>query len=142
MAALNTVRASQQAWLFTKAPRAFVSALELTPAAPIVVPDQTPPEVTNFTPAPGSQLARTDSIGFDVTDDSGSFIRIFVVAFFPATGDQEVIHDGLTFVGRYNGFSSRVPVANGFRYTVSRSDGWPYAPTIRVFPIDEAGNQI
>jgi len=110
-------------------------------SAPAPVGDIIPPVIGNFDPTPGSALARTDPVAFDVTDDSGSFIRIFVVAFFATIGDQEVIHDGGAFVGRYSAASSRVPITNGFRYTVTRNGGWLGPPTIRIFPIDAAGNQ-
>lgn len=112
------------------------------PPPPVPVGDVTPPVVSAFDPAPGAQIQRTAPIEFDVTDDSGSFARIFVVALFKATGAQEVVHDGDAFVGFYTATSSRVPITNGFRYTVARFGGWPAAPTIRVFPIDAAGNEL
>lgn len=111
------------------------------PPVPPPVVDTTPPVVSGFDPAPGTQITRTQAIDFDVTDDSGLFARIFVVAFFKSTGVQEVIHDGTGFVGFFTATSSRVVIANGFRYTVLRSGGWTEAPTIRVFPIDAAGNE-
>ncbi len=108
---------------------------------PPPVPDTTPPVVSGFDPAPGTQIARNQTIQFDVTDDSGAFARIFVVAFFKLTGIQEVIHDGIGFVGFYSATSTRVVITNGFRYIVLRSGGWIEAPTIRVFPIDSSGNE-
>lgn len=110
------------------------------PVAP-PTPDTEAPIISNMSPGAGSELSANDAIEFDVTDNSGAFARIFVVAYFPETGDQDVIFDGASFVGRYTGISSRVPITLGFRYTVARSGGWQYAPTIRIFPIDAAGNQ-
>lgn len=108
---------------------------------PPVTPDTTPPQVGNFDPAVGTEILSSQSISFDVTDDSGAFARIFVAALFAATGQQELIHDGDAFVGFYSPNSSRVPIANGYRYTVTRAGGWESTPTIRVFPIDSSGNE-
>lgn len=109
------------------------------PPAPVV--DTVPPEVGHFDPAPGTAIARTGSVAFDVTDDSGDFRRIFIVAYFPATGACEVVHDGDGFRGFYAARSSRTMITGGFRYTLLRSGGWPAAPTIQTFAIDRAGNE-
>lgn len=111
------------------------------PAPPPPPVDATAPAVGNFSPAPGTPIARTGPVSFDVTDDSGDFRRIFVVAFFPATGVTEVVHDGDAFRGFYAASSARTMIAAGFRYTVLRSGGWPAAPTIQTFAIDRAGNE-
>lgn len=108
---------------------------------PTVLPDSTAPVVLNYSPAPGSTISTGDSIAFDVTDNSGSFTRIMVVAWYRATGVQEVIHDGDGFTGYFNSTSSRVIISGGYRYTVARFGGWEHSPTIRVFPIDAAGNE-
>lgn len=118
-----------------------LNIIEGAPAPPAPTPDTTPPVVSGFDPAAGTQIARSQPIEFDVTDDSGAFARIFVVAWFKLTGIQEVIHDGTGFVGFYTVSSSRVVITDGFRYTVLRSGGWTEAPTIRVFPIDSSGNE-
>jgi hypothetical protein len=111
------------------------------PAPPAPPVDATAPAVGNFSPAPGTPIARTRAVSFDVTDESGDFRRIFVVAFFPATGVTEVVHDGDGFRGFYAASSSRTMIAAGFRYAVLRSGGWPAAPTIQTFAIDRAGNE-
>ena len=104
-------------------------------------PDPTPPVVSNFDPPEGTEVLATQAIQFDVTDNTGSFARILVVAWFRDTGEQELIHDGDNFVGLYSSTSSRVIITDGYRYVVARSGGWENAPTIRVFPIDAAGNE-
>lgn len=111
------------------------------PAPPAPPADTTAPTVTNFEPAPGTPIARTAAVSFDVTDESGDFRRIFIVAFFPATGIAEVVHDGDAFRGYYAANSSRTMIAAGFRYSVLRTGGWPAAPTIQTFAIDRAGNE-
>jgi hypothetical protein len=124
------------------------AARPVSPTFPLFIPppsatpiDAAPPVVGNFDPAPGTAIARTGSVTFDVTDDSGDFRRIFVVAYFPATGVAEVVHDGDGFRGFYAAKSSRTMIAGGFRYTLLRSGGWPGAPTIQTFAIDHAGNE-
>ncbi len=111
------------------------------PEPPPPAPDVTPPFVGNFDPPAGTRIAKTTPIAFDVTDESTEFGRIFVVAFFQATGISEVIHDGDGFRGLYAATSSRRAIASGFRYTVLRSHGWPSAPTIQTFAVDRAGNE-
>jgi hypothetical protein len=114
-------------------------------AGPPVPPrpsDTTPPVVGNYNPVPGTPLSKTMPVSFDVTDDSGAFRVIFVVAFFPSTGATEVIHDGDRFRGAYAATSARKTITNGFRYTVLPLNGWPAAPTIQTFAIDLAGNAI
>ncbi len=115
--------------------------LLFVPAAPPPPVDATAPAVGNFSPAPGTPIARTGPISFEVTDDSGDFRRIFIVAFFPISGATEVVHDGDSFRGVYAASSSRTMIAGGFRYSLLRSGGWPAAPTIQTFAIDRAGNE-
>jgi hypothetical protein len=104
--------------------------------------DATSPVVGGFSPAVGTPISKVTPIAFDVTDASGAFRRIFVVAFYPTTGISEVIHDGDGFRGFYSATSARQAIAGGFRYTVLRSGGWPAAPTIQTFAIDLAGNEV
>lgn len=115
--------------------------LFFVPAEPPPPSDTTAPVVGNFTPSPGTPIARTAEVSFDVTDESGDFRRIFIIAFFAATGIAEVVHDGDAFRGFYAASSSRTMIAAGFRYTVLRTGGWPAAPTIQTFAIDRAGNE-
>lgn len=111
------------------------------PPPPPPPSDTAAPLVGNFSPAVGTPISKGTSISFDVTDDSGAFRKIFVVAFFPDTGVSELIHDGDGFRGFYAATSSRRAVTRGFRYTVLRGSGWPAAPTIQTFAIDLAGNE-
>lgn len=94
------------------------------------------PVIANQLPAPGTAIARTTQVRFDVTDDSGVFRRVIVHAKFEKTGVVEVVHDGDSFVGFYAAASSRVGISLGYRYTVLRSGGWPAGPAFRVIAID------
>jgi len=111
------------------------------PEPPPPEPDLTPPFVGNFDPPAGTAILKTTPVSFDITEESGEFGRIFVVAFYAATGVSELIHDGDGFRGYYAATSSRQVIAGGFRYTVLRSRGWPSAPTIQTFAVDRAGNE-
>lgn len=111
------------------------------PSEPAYVPDEVPPVVGNFSPVPGETLQPSDTVQFDVTDNQGLLVRTIVIAWFKETGEQEVVHDGDGFVGYYSATSSRTIISGGYRYYVSRSGGWTYAPTIRVFSIDSDGNE-
>ena len=99
------------------------------------------PVVDNLSPAAGASIGQLDPITFDVTDDSGEFTRILVVAFYAQTGIEEVVHDGEIFRGLYaNTNSSRAVIANGFKYTIVRTGGlFPGNVTFRAFAIDKEG---
>lgn len=124
--------------------RPFSAGYEVLVPKPVVVEqpeDVAPPIVNNFSPAAGTALSKASPISFDVTDDSGQFRRIIVVASFSATGVCEVIHDGDVFRGFYVSSSSRMRIERGFRYTVARNGGWVAAPTIQTFAMDASGNE-
>lgn len=112
--------------------------LTLAPVPP--PPDVVAPVVDNYDPPIGTAIARTTPIAFDVKDASGLFCIIMVTAKFP-DGSHEVIHTGAAFATFYDLNSDRSPIANGFRYTVTRRGGWSGAPTIETFAIDSAGNE-
>jgi hypothetical protein len=103
-------------------------------------PDTTLPTVSNFSPVAGTTIEADDPLQFDVTDDSGEFARILVVAKYEDLS-EELIHDGESFVGVYTTNSTRSLITNGFQYIVYRYGGWPSGVTIRVFAIDAAGNE-
>jgi hypothetical protein len=99
------------------------------------------PVIGNFSPALGTSISRSTPIAFDVTDDSGSFRRVFITASFGVDNAAEVVHDGSAFRGPYVAQSTRGLIANGFRFTCARSGGWPGRPTFEIHPIDMMGNE-
>lgn len=104
-----------------------------------------PPEVGNVSPAPGTPITTTTPLVFEVTDDSGTFRRIILAVAFSAgelAGVTEIAHDGDAFVGHYSTGCTRDPIAGGFRFTLLRAGGWPASPTLRVFAVDTAGNEV
>lgn len=89
-------------------------------------------------------VASVESAGavvVDVTDADGNLGRVFVVARYPSTGKEELVHQGDRFTTEFNGMSSRAPIANGFRFTLKRSGGWPASPIIDVYAFDATGRE-
>lgn len=103
-------------------------------------PDTTPPTVTNFDPAAGTAIGRNAELSFDVQDNTGLFRRVVVMAELVGLQRTEVIHDGDGFLPPYLP-SSRVTVLNGFRYSARRTGGWPTDILVKVFAIDQGGNE-
>lgn len=101
------------------------------------VPDTTLPVLGNYTPAPGTTLEPSDSVAFDVTDDTGLFAKVMVSVDVGAV--VEVAHTGDSFTSNF-AQSTRVVIANGWRYTIRRVGGWTQAPTFTVYAIDAGGN--
>lgn len=113
-------------------------AFELADPIP---PDVVVPVIGNFVPPLGTVLNSQQPISFDVTDNSGQLLRVIVHAVF-SDGVVEVVHDGDNFRGYYQIDSTRILIANGYRYTALRFGGWPSSPaTFNVFAIDASGNE-
>lgn len=85
------------------------------------------PDIRNFSPAPGAAIDRLSHLRFDVTDDTGELLMMFVTALFP-DGTCECVWDGDAFTPRYSATSSRVAVDCGYRFTVRRAGGWMQTP--------------
>jgi len=113
-----------------------------TPAGP--APDTVAPVVQNFAPTPGTLIASTAPIDFDITDDSGLFARNLIAVAF-SDGTQELVYDGASFTARYLAGSTVLPTTvgpdSGFRFTVRRTGGWIGTTiTVRAFAVDRGGN--
>lgn len=113
------------------------SAYTLTDAPEPVVPDTTAPTVGLVSPADGAEITRTTPIVVDVTD-AGGLATVFLWAEYP-DGEEEVVYRDGAFSQRFR-TSTRAGIADGGRYTLRRSGGWPAAPTIHVGPVDSSGN--
>lgn len=127
------VRATSTLGLTATATQAYT----LTDAPAPSTPDTTAPTVTLVAPL-GGELARTDPVVVDVTDDV-AFAAVFVWVVYP-NGTTDVVYDGTNFTASYVGASKQESITDGYRYTLRRAGGWPYAPTVRVAPIDSSGN--
>lgn len=100
-------------------------------------PDVTPPTVVLVSPSPGALIASDTVIVLDVTDN-GSLGPVVVSVTYP-DGSTEVVFDSLAFTAAF-GFSSRVAIAGGVRFTIKRTSGWTRSPSVRVLPVDASGN--
>jgi len=118
--------------------RTIVAGVFSDPAP--IPPDTTDPVLAIVSPAQGTTVAKSTPFVLDVTDNSGAFRRVILIAVY-ASGIHEVVHDGDSFVGHYALTSSRQFVVNGWRYTVLRRDGWPNGPKFRAYAIDQSGNE-
>lgn len=104
-------------------------------------PDITAPVVTLISPSTSTVISSDTALVINVTDDSGDFCRVFLYAYYPSTGLQEVVHDGSAFAPFYLANSSITNIANGFQYSLVRTGGWQSSPTLVAIPIDAAGNE-
>jgi hypothetical protein len=100
--------------------------------------------IADFSPTVGSTIACTDSLSFDVTDDSGDFKKILLIVRFP-DGSSEVVYGAPGAPGGfepfYSTYSQVSAIANGYRFIVRRQQGWPAAPTLLPVLLDEAGSE-
>jgi hypothetical protein len=100
--------------------------------------DQSRPVVTVVSPAPGTQIARNAPVVVDVTDDSGT-VGVVLLVRFPNFRVLEGIWDGENWGFNYTSASvksTRVAIANGWRFTLRRDGGWPGAPTFIARGLD------
>jgi hypothetical protein len=103
--------------------------------------DETAPVIGDFDPPPGSPISSTTTLSFSVTDETGDFHALVVLCAFEDIGIYEVVHDGVEFGPQYR-FSTREVIANGFRYTLIRREGWLETARIRVVGVDTGGNLV
>lgn len=99
--------------------------------------DGSPPVVSLV--SPGEIIDAGQPIVVDVVDPHLG--RVFVVARYPSTGKEELVHQGDRFTTEFNGQSTRAPITNGFRFTLRRSGGWPASPIIEVYAFDSTGRE-
>jgi hypothetical protein len=103
--------------------------------------DVTKPTVTNFLPAPGGALQKTQPISFEVSD-VGGLRRVMVVAAYPSKGLEEVVHDGTSWGPQYSVAPNfRGEMEHGYAFTILRRGGWPAPPTLRTYAVDTSGNE-
>ena len=103
--------------------------------------DAVAPVIDNFAPDEGVAIGRTDPIAFDVWDNSGQFAAVVVLARYLEEGACECAFNGISYEARYAAGSARVPIINGYRYTVRRTGGWLGTPLqLVIIAIDGLGN--
>ncbi len=111
-------------------------------AVPPPVVDTTPPVISALDPPAGTDIEPDQVVSFEVTDDVGAFVRIFVVATDLDSGVAEVVHDGDAFNGFFVEQSTRTLISGGIRYEILRRNGWTGTRLeISAFAIDVSGNE-
>ena len=103
--------------------------------------DTVPPTIGDFEPEPGTTISSTQSIAFSLVDETGTFHALIVGVAFESESRYDVVHDGAEFGPDYRN-STRETIANGFRYTVIRRQGWTSQPRFRVIGVDGGGNTV
>lgn len=106
--------------------------------ASVEPPDEVLPTIQNFVPASGSEIKKTESIGFDIVDPNLRAIVIFAI--FPSTGAVELIYDSEQFRTRYTSSSVSVVDAETQRFRITRNGGWYDRPRINYVVVDSGGN--
>lgn len=102
----------------------------------------TPPTITNLSPADGSALSPDDAISFDVNDIDNAVQKVLIWADFEGQSGTELIYDGDSFM---SGFSnSTITDVNGdqtlMRFSLKKVGGWVYnVSRLRVRAIDGLG---
>jgi hypothetical protein len=100
------------------------------------------PLVSNIIPAAGAALTPKTVVKLDVTNETGVFRLIELVAYFPKLNLREVIWDGVSFGPAYdNAQKAKSAITNGFHFEFARNNGWPMSPTILPRAINLTGEE-
>lgn len=124
-----------------RAPRATPTDLSLTMYVEPDIPpvDSTAPVIENFVPAIGTEIARTDPIQFDVTDET-ELASVYITARYE-DGTAECVWDHDSFQARFLAGSSRSEITDGYRFVIRRAGGWLNTPIILdIVAVDTSGN--
>ncbi len=120
----------------------LVMPLQIQNLPPIYTPPPTPgiPTIVNLSPALPGPIDITTPISLTALSEAG-FERVVLAVSFPTLGLYEIIHDGDSFTDRYPATlgNARVPVTDGYQFTVLRREGWPASPRLIPFAFDTAG---
>jgi hypothetical protein len=97
--------------------------------------------LVNPIPAANTEISNTQALTFDVLDSETELGRVLIAIKYVAFGGStELVWDGQAVCGPFQVSSISIP--GGRRYTVSRLNGWPSAPTIRVFLTNYGGRDL
>ena len=100
------------------------------------------PVFQNVSPSPSFAIDPATPIMFDVVDTDASLTLVVPIIIIDPNVAGELVHDWTLsqFAAAYAANSSRLVIANGFRYTFRRLNGWTSPPSLRVWAVDSAGN--
>jgi len=102
-----------------------------------------PPDVEFVSPSNEEEIEADQEIIIDVTDASGNLAHVMVVVVDVSTERYELAFDGVAFSMRFSGFSSFSSIANGYRFRLRRTGGWPTEGIeIKVFVTDTLGQTL
>lgn len=124
----NQLASASLSWIFT-------------PAPPPPSKDLTVPVVTIVSPSSGSPVSATTPIVLNVTDNENKVTRVIISIAFSGSDVQELVWNGVAFVGPYSGSSSSGVITNGLSFTLLRRGGWRGSPSVRVHAADFDGNE-
>ena len=81
------------------------------------------PIVSDWSTQPDDDIRRLATISFNVTNNAWSYVADVSLVF--STGEIEPAWMSTSFTERYRRGSVRIPIDQGFRYTLRRTGGWP-----------------
>lgn len=93
--------------------------------------DSAPPNVQDFSPAPGTPITTNSILSFDVM----TLQNVLIFVSYGTTTGAELIFDGSVFRYPYATSSSKLGIAGGMHFTIKRDGGWAATPTIEVYNI-------
>lgn len=105
--------------------------------------DAGPPTISNFSPAPDTELELDTPISFDVEDDV-AVAKTFIIAKYLVGTEQEfweVVYDGADFAPLFADDSTVDENAGVYTFTLIRTGGWAAAPTLVPIAIDTSGSE-
>lgn len=100
--------------------------------------------VVSYTPAPGSRIARDQTIRIGIVDENEiEFASVVIEVEYPS-GYRETIHRDETWWPAFSesefAVLETIDGSTALRFTVRRNRPWPAAPTFRVSVADSLGN--
>lgn len=98
------------------------------------------PEVASIAPAVGHAIDPHAPVNFNAVASAG-IRRCIIAAFYPATGEYDLVWDGASFTPAYAQASVAVPGPVTSSFSILRTGGWPSPPEVRVFLFDLLGNE-
>lgn len=98
--------------------------------------DLFPPEISNITPTPGTNIASSTPIEFDVSDDRT--LRLVAIAIAFPDGTVDLAYDGTSLQGHYSAAPNLVTVTDplNLHFKLLRRGGWIGNPTIKYMALD------
>jgi PKD repeat protein len=108
------------------------------------VGDAVAPVITIVSPAAGGNVYADTIVTLDVTDETGLALVAILAVCRDSDGNvvtEDIVHDGDAFRQHYQSMANtRTAIADGYRFTIRRDDGWTGSPTFEYLILDAGGN--